>query len=201
MDTQLPDEPASHPFPINRIVQHVLNTSRLTFEDETQIRHTLTVLKRRSRWKPPGGPGFPAVVLAGSGAIMRFGISRYFPESGKKLEPLMSRAIFGAGVYGIIAAASNRLVQETLIANVRSLMDLIQETGGLSKNILRWLQDNEVVQRGYMVATADIPENGKVLSSRACVRLRRATFLESRFAVFVLRAAAVDLLQKVTEGN
>ncbi|XP_055339913.1 vezatin-like [Paramacrobiotus metropolitanus] len=201
VDTQ-PDDPSCHRFPVRDIVQEIIRSSRLTFEDETAVRHHLIVAKRRESTVPSwlrlvgaaavSSLPFAVPYVAGSVFVGRQTLRQY---------PVHVAVSVGVGVLGISAKVGRFVLRKCVIAEVGRLMRLLQDTASLSKRISRWVQDNEVIQRGFVLMQTqpreDVNGASKVLSARACLRLRRAVFMESRFMVFVLRAAAVDLLQKI----
>lgn len=197
MDGKQLDDPANHPFPINRVIQFVFDSSRLTFEDESSVRHTLTITKAPSSWRTLG---LGSLVL-GTGMLFSPQVRSFIPTTLQNLQPLVRRILLASTASGFCFVAADRIIQQALVSQVHALVDLIQEISRISKTVTRWVQDNEVIHRGYMLVTAEQQEKGKVLSARACLRLRRAAFLETRFMVFILRAAAVDLLREVYEGK
>ncbi|GAV02902.1 hypothetical protein RvY_13407-2 [Ramazzottius varieornatus] len=175
------------------IEEIILNSGRLTFDDETAIRHRIATSPRES-------PSFHLPVLLGlSTAGSLFLLSR-------KPSPLGRNALSVSAASGVALCAVQgglSLLARSLTRQVELLLAVLHNSSVLSQKINRWILDNEVLQRGYAVTTGGFASVGEKCEeketglTRACFRLRHAAFVEFRFMVFVLRAAAFDMLKDV----
>ena len=196
MDGAQLDDPSHCPYPINKIVQQIFDSSRFTFDDETIIRHAVALTKTGLLWKSEVMP----VVLCGAGAAFSYFSPQFTPEHLVHVSSIIRIVSLAAGGCFLSREVIQRVMHKALVTQVQQLVELLQDFSSLTRKITKWVQDNEMINRSFVLAaTAESPTGGKVLSARACLRLRRAAFLESRFAVFVLRAAAMDLLREVKQ--
>ena len=178
--------------PKDGIVEAIVNSGRLTFDDETVIRHHNAT--------SPSKPSSNLLSLSLGLTVASGTVAGLILLS--RQHTAWAKASLSGAASSLFAIAVLNALKRSLTQQVQQLLAVLHDGTALSHKINRWILDNEVLQRGYTVATTGLTnaQGGKKKGTElthACFRLRRAAFVDFRFMVFVLRAVAFDLLNGI----
>lgn len=110
------EEPA-----LDEIHQAVLDTRRLTFEDETTVRRQLDLAKPISFIRRASLPCVAGLVLGAGGCFFTLAGRPNIPADFRQVEVTFGKVLLGMGAVGTLVVLARKLLDKLLVEQVSSI--------------------------------------------------------------------------------